>query len=138
MFISLFDLVIEISSATLNQVAQWLKRWLEHEVSREDHVASIVELIRFEHLSISTLMDMENWDCINSNLIATRAVSKAKDMHLSKLTKTPSPKNRKPRDSYAGLIVCVGGRSNMGPDGPQPLDLVEYITAGSSGKFGRL
>ena len=103
-------------------------------MSHEDHVASIMELIRFEHLSISTLMDMENWDSVNGSLDAIRAVSKAKDMHLSKLTKTPSHKNSKPRDSYAGLIICVGGRS-VGTEGPQPLDLVEYITAGSSGKF---
>ena len=104
-------------------------------MSREDHVASIMDLIRFDHLSISTLMDMENWESVNRSLDAIRAVSKAKDMHLSKLTKTPSHKNSKPRDSYAGLIVCVGGRSNVGPDGPQPLDMVEYITAGSKGKF---
>ena len=79
---------------------------------------------------------MEQWSSVSQSLDAIRTVSKAKDRHLSKLTKVrQNRKNQKARDSYAGIIVCVGGRSQEPGMAPRPLALVEYLMAGSNGKI---
>lgn len=116
-----------------DQVVHWLKRWIEHEESRANDIAKIFECIRFDYIEISTLIDMEQWSSVSQSLDAIRTVSKAKDRHLSKLTKVrQNRKNQKARDSYAGIIVCVGGRSQEPGMAPRPLALVEYLMAGSN------
>ena len=63
-----------------------------------------------------------------NNLEAIQIISLAKNYHMSK--NDPSlkiPKIKGPRNSYAGVLICVGGRGNEG----DPYKSVEYL----EGKF---
>jgi hypothetical protein len=123
-----------------DHVVTWVKRWLEHEKlasNRTQHVSRILELIRFEYIEVSSLMDMELWQSVSQCLDAIRIVSRAKDRHLSKLIKHHQQQQptQQARDSYAGIIVCVGGRTQIPGMPPRPLALVEYLSPDSHGKF---
>ena len=123
-----------------DHVVNWVKRWLEHEKPsslRAQHVSRILELIRFEYIEVSTLMDMELWQSVSQCLDAIRIVSRAKDRHLSKLIKHHQQQkpSQQARDSYAGIIVCVGGRTQIPGMPPRPLALVEYLTPASNRKL---
>ena len=63
-----------------------------------------------------------------NNLEAIQIISLAKNYHMSKNDPTMKiPKIKGPRNSYAGVLICVGGRGNEG----DPYKSVEYL----EGKF---
>ena len=72
---------------------------------------------------------------MRSCLEAVQIISLSKNYHLSK--NNPSiamPKTKGPRNSYAGVLICVGGRGNEG----DPYKSVEYLEAGDKREWKNL
>ena len=57
---------------------------------------------------------------------AVRKISMAKNYHLARTFGLPMAPGKGPRNSYAGVLICVGGRGNRG----DPYKSVEYLEAG--------
>ena len=60
------------------------------------------------------------------NIEALRKISDAKNLHLGKICESQHMDTKGPRNSYAGVLICVGGRGNRG----DPYKSVEYLEAG--------
>ena len=84
-----------------------------------------------ERKNLSLITNRVAWTFIFSaqnNLEAIQIISLAKNYHMSKNDPTMKiPKIKGPRNSYAGVLICVGGRGNEG----DPYKSVEYL----EGKF---
>ena len=71
----------------------------------------------------------KNLFLVKNCLEAVRIISLSKNYHLAKThTSVTMPKIQGPRNSYAGVLICVGGRGNEG----DPYKSVEYLEAGEN------
>ena len=76
-------------------------------------------------------IDLKSWKYFKANLVsknmeAVRKISMAKNYHLARTFGLPMAPGKGPRNSYAGVLICVGGRGNRG----DPYKSVEYLEAG--------
>ena len=71
---------------------------------------------------------------MNRNIKGLQKISKAKDYYLARMFNTVPPQHYRPRNSYAGVLICVGGRGNEG----EPYKSVEYLEAGEGKEWKEL
>ena len=118
------------------EVVKFVRCWVEHEKKREAHISALLDVIRLDQLPITTLLELEQWEPVNKSIVGLQKISRAKDYYLAGLFNTPQPlsSGRPPRNSYAGVLICVGGRGNKG----DPYKSVEYLEAGGTKQWKEL
>jgi len=116
-------------------VMKIVARWIEADNSRFHQIPDLLRAVRLEQLSIESLLSLESWIPAQNNLEAIQIISLAKNYHMSKNDPTMKiPKIKGPRNSYAGVLICVGGRGNEG----DPYKSVEYLEAGENCEWKKL
>jgi len=116
-------------------VLQIVHRWIEADSSRNKHLPDLLRAVRLEQLTTECLLRLEEWEPVRSCLEAVQIISLSKNYHLSKSNPSIAmPKTKGPRNSYAGVLICVGGRGNEG----DPYKSVEYLEAGDKREWKNL
>jgi len=118
------------------QVLELVQTWIraKPEENRQNFMPRILDVIRLENLSIKCLLDLEKFEAVSKNMEAVRKISMAKNYHLARTFGLSVIPRRGPRNSYAGVLICVGGRGNRG----DPYKSVEYLEAGEGKEWKSL
>ena len=114
-------------------VVEMVKNWLEADSkNRTEHLETLLRAVRLDQLHLSELLELENTPPFNNSIGAIKMISETKNFHLASGNNSISlPISRGPRNSYAGVLICVGGRGNEG----DPYKSVEYLEAHKTQKM---
>ena len=114
-------------------VVEMVKNWLNTDTeNRIEHLETLLRAVRLDQLSLAELLELEKTPPFNNSIQAIKMISETKNFHLATGNNQISlPVSRGPRNSYAGVLICVGGRGNEG----DPYKSVEYLEAHKSWKM---
>lgn len=102
-----------------SQAYEAVMKWIKHDVeNRREHLTQLMACVRLPLLSMSYLMEtVEKEELVRRNLECRDFLDEAKYYQMSQVSLVPDVNNSKrtrPRDSYAGVLFCVGGRGSSG------------------------
>lgn len=102
-----------------SQVYESVMKWIKHDLeNRQKDLAVLMACVRLPLLSMAYLMEtVEREELVRRNLDCRDFLDEAKYYQMSQVSLVPDVSNSKrtrPRESYAGVLFCVGGRGASG------------------------
>nr|KAG5711643.1 hypothetical protein BaRGS_016825 [Batillaria attramentaria] len=114
-YLSSDHLNVDEESHVYEAVIKWIKHDLDN---RRDNLAQLMSCVRLPLLSMSYLMEtVEKEELVRKNLECRDFLDEAKYYQMSQVSLVPdvnTSKRTRPRESYAGVLFCVGGRGASG------------------------